>query len=203
MFHAVWENPFDVSVFHAINQFAGHNALLDGIMVFFASYAPETYALLFIVSWFALPKGEVTKREVLVRAALAGILALVINVLVAHLWFRPRPFVTLPPHTFTQLVSHPADASFPSDHAAGSFGFAAGVWGAGPRWVQWVFTLVAVLVMIARVFVGLHWPTDVLGGFVIGTLCGLLSHSFRPITLPITKIGMWLFRQNQKNSANL
>ena len=117
---------FDLSGYHLINQWAGHILILDKFMSFTAQYALELYALLFVVAWFTLPKPEVNRRHALIVAGFSGILALLINVLVSHVWFRPRPFVSLPKGSFTQLIPHPINASFPSDHVSGSFAFAAG-----------------------------------------------------------------------------
>jgi len=96
---------------------------------------PLTLRLLFVVGWFTLPKREGNRRHALIVAVFSGILTLLINVLVSHVWIRPRPFVSLPKGSFTQLIPLSIDDSFPSDHVSGSFAFAAGSWKNAGRWV--------------------------------------------------------------------
>jgi len=183
-------DQFDVTVFHLINNLAGKVPAVDFIMKFFAQYALPLYAAFFIVAWFALPRPDVRHRHALFVAGCAGVLALLINLVIAHLWFRPRPFVVLPKGTFHQLIPHPADASFPSDHVAGGFGFASASWGTAPKWISYFFTVVSVIVMVARVYVGVHWPTDVLGGMVVGILAGKAIWMISPALAPLTRIAL-------------
>ncbi|WAH38365.1 phosphatase PAP2 family protein [Alicyclobacillus dauci] len=185
---------FDLSLYHAINGLAGHNAVLDDIMRFFAQYALEIYGLLFIVAWFALPKPDLRNRHALVMAGLAGILALIINVIIAHIWYRSRPFVVLSHGSYQQLVPHSVDSSFPSDHASGSWAFAGGSWGRAPKWIQILFTAIAIVVMFARVYVGVHWPTDVLASVLVGAIAGQLIQLVSKFVYPITSWVAHLFR---------
>ncbi|WP_407307079.1 phosphatase PAP2 family protein [Desulfosporosinus sp. SB140] len=124
---------------------------------------------------------------------LAGVLGLIINVLISHIYFRPRPFMVLKKRTITQLIPHSLDASFPSDHTTGSFGVAAASLGKASKWITISFTLLAILNGIARLYVGVHWSTDVIAGIVIGTICGRLLWKFSSIFQPITDFGLRLF----------
>jgi undecaprenyl-diphosphatase len=195
-------NTFDLTIYHAINGLAGHNHLLDMIMTFFAKDALEIYALLFLIAWFTMPKSEIKHRHALVVAVFSGVLALLINVVISHVWFRARPFAILSKGSFTQLVPHGSDASFPSDHTSGSFGFAAASWGTNQKWISWSFTLLAIVVMFARVYVGVHWPTDVIAGFIVGTISGRLMWRFSGLIYPITLFGMKLCRLSSKEKHN-
>lgn len=197
-------NAFDITMYHAINGLAGHNHLLDVTMKFFAKDALELYAVLFLIAWFALPKSNIKHRHALIVAGLSGILALLINVVISHVWFRPRPFAVLPKGSLTQLIPHGPDASFPSDHTSGSFGFAAASWGTNQKWISWSFTTLAVIVMFARVYVGVHWPTDVIAGFIVGTLSGRIMWRFSRFIYPLTTIGMKLcgFKPKTKTTTN-
>ncbi|WP_258110596.1 undecaprenyl-diphosphatase [Alicyclobacillus sp. SP_1] len=187
-------NSFDVVLYHFVNNLSGHVAILDAIMIVLAKDAPFLYAALFIVAWFTLPREDSKIRHGLIVSVLAGILALVVNVVISHIWFRPRPFAVLPNGTFHQLIAHSNDASFPSDHASGSFAFAFGVYRRGPIWIRRSFMALAILVAIARVYVGLHWPTDVVAGVVVGLFSSMIAWRFEKYVRWITKIGLRLFR---------
>ncbi|OLN30656.1 MULTISPECIES: phosphatase PAP2 family protein [Desulfosporosinus] len=186
-------NSFDLFGYHFINQWAGHHPVLDKLMAFFAQYALELYAVLFLLAWFTLPKSDSDKRHAMVVAGFSGVLALVFNAIIGQFFFRPRPFVTLPKGTFTQLIPHSFDTSFPSDHTSGSFGFAAGSWKKASFWVRWSFTILAVLVAFARVYTGVHWPTDVLASVIIGFVSAKIVWLINPLFKPLTNLGLRLF----------
>lgn len=195
-------NSFDIKGYYFFNQLAGHHAFLDKGMALFAQYSLEIYALLFIVAWLTLPKSETKQRHALVIMGFAGVLGLVLNVLVSHIWFRPRPFAVLEPDTFTRLIPHSADASFPSDHTTGSFGFAAASWGKSPKWITISFTALAILNGVSRLYVGVHWPTDVLAGIIIGTLSGRILWRFESLFKPITDFGLRIFHYGHFNKRS-
>lgn len=186
-------NTFDLTIYHFFNNLSGHIPFLDATMAFIAQYALEIYAILFVVAWFAFPKSDKRNRHSLVVAGFAGILALIINVMISHIWYRPRPFVTLPQGSFHQLIPHSADASFPSDHGSGSFAFAAASWGRSTTWVRWTFPTLAILVAISRIYVGVHWPTDIIGSFIVGVISARIVWKLSSKLAPITDFGLRMF----------
>lgn len=186
-------NSFDIWLYHIINHWAGHYPILDPIMAFTARYALEIYALLFIAAWFTLPKSDEKKRHGLIVMGISGVLALLINFAIGYFYFRPRPFVALPKGSFTQLIPHAIDSSFPSDHTAGSFGFAAGSWRRSQQWVRRSFTLLAFFVGFSRIYAGVHWPTDVLAGMIIGILSARIVWALNSCLKPLTLLGLRLF----------
>jgi len=81
------------------------------------------------------------------------------------------------------LVGCSQAGSFPSAHAANWFGCALFLSWAVPRW-RWVYFALAGLVSLSRVFVGVHYPSDVLGGFVVGAvISAVVIAGFRALRL--------------------
>jgi undecaprenyl-diphosphatase len=197
MVHNAFLNPFDSTVYHIINGLAGHHRLFDHIMIFFAKNALEIYAAFFVIAWFVLPRKNIENRHALVMAGFSGILALIINVIISHIWFRPRPFTVFPKGTFTELIAHSVDASFPSDHTAGSFGFAAGSWGKNTKWISYTFTILAIIVMFSRVYAGVHYPTDVIGGMIVGIVSSKVMWKFSRLLYPRTLFVAKIFKFGQ------
>lgn len=187
-------NSFDLTLYRALNGLAGHHPILDAIMKILAQYSLEMYFLLFVIAWFALPKADESQRHALIVAGCGGILALALNFFIAQLWYRPRPFVVLAPGTYTKLIPHAVDASFPSDHASGSVAFARGAWGRTRPWVSRSFALLAVLVPVARVYSGVHWPTDVLASTAVGLFAGWIIWFLSRSLYPLTKLGLLICR---------
>ena len=157
-------------LFLAINHLAHQNAVLDAFMVFSAQYIPLILALTLIGAWF-WPRA----RRAAFRAAVSGAGALILAPLVGLLYSQARPFAL---GLGTQLIHHVADNGFPSDHTAVSFGVAVSLLLSGDVLGPYAFVL-ALLVGFARIFVGVHFPTDVLAGAALGTLVALLVHVLR------------------------
>jgi undecaprenyl-diphosphatase len=162
----------DFSLEHDLNRYAGHHPTADTILRHIAESQIEVGA--FVLALILL--GLLLRRR---RLFLAGVTALVAagiavvgNVVVAHIWYRPRPFVSHP-NAVHLIVHHPADASFPSDHSAALAAIAVAlVYFLRPLGLLAVVW--ALSVGFARVYVGEHYPGDVLGGYAIGILAGLL-----------------------------
>ena len=90
------------------------------------------------------------------------------NVLLKNLVARPRPYTRLP--ELTLLVPYPLDFSFPSGHTCSSFATAGSLWHGGKRWngLRIPAMILAILISFSRLYVGAHYPSDVLVGALIG-----------------------------------
>ncbi|GAC1565435.1 MAG: undecaprenyl-diphosphatase [Ktedonobacteraceae bacterium] len=203
-------------LFQEINAPAGSHPLFDALMIFCANSLIFCWPLFLLLVWGiprnwrkrALLPGEAEllqeRRAVVLWVVFACLLGYGFNLLLEHLIFEPRPFVT---HAVHLLVTHPADDSFPSDHSAWSFA----VFGmlllaliaptfavlrmrspGGPR-SAYTSALIAVVLLIAsfviacaigvaRVYVGIHYPGDILGGAIDGLIAALI----------ITLLRQWL-----------
>ena len=157
-----------------INEWAGHVAAVDAVMKLAASDLIFLVVPLAFALWF-LPgaSAERALRQRVWLAVMVSVIAgLCLAALVAQLYSDARPFVS---RTDTRLlVSHAADNGFPSDHATVSFAVAGTlIW-----WRPWLGILaifLASLIGFARVFVGVHWPSDVAAGAAIGIVSGALA----------------------------
>jgi undecaprenyl-diphosphatase len=145
---------------------------LHSIFKFFATDAVVVIvigvALLFLIPWRMHRTDR--RRGALMATAAAG-LALLIAQPIADAVDRARPFVDHPSQAHL-LVTRSTDPSFPSDHATGAFAIAVAIW-LYDRTIGAVFLVFAALIAFARVYVGVHYPGDVLGGAVLGAIVAL------------------------------
>ena len=133
---------------------------------------------LVVLAWLADWGRAPDRRAILVVGVLGALLSLVLNVALGHLYYRPRPFLVLPLHA---LLPHPSDSSLYSDHLAIA-GALTGALFAARRRLGAVSFLLAVLLAIGRVGAAVHYPSDVLVGFVVGALSfAVLLPARRPI----------------------
>jgi undecaprenyl-diphosphatase len=114
----------------------------------------------------------VSGRHGVVAAGFSAALALGLAQVISHVWERPRPYMAHPDvaHLF---IARSHDPSFPSDHATASFAIAVALF-LRHRKVGVLALAMAAVVSVARVVVGTHYPSDVLGGAALGTACALL-----------------------------
>jgi len=131
------------------------------------------YALAAGCLWLlARPFGATRWKQACVAALGSAAVALLANQAISHTWERPRPFTA---HVDgTHLLAPPSpDPSFPSDHAAAAFAIAFAVL-AFSRRAGVGFLAAAALIGLSRIALGLHYPTDVLAGAVVGWASTLL-----------------------------
>lgn len=167
----------------AIVQYAhsiiGRVPFLDGLAVFFASYLPYLYVVVFISLLYA--RGTFGEGSALVRKQrrlqfiLATVLALliasgVVVPLIHYAYAVPRPFAEF---GWTPLFAHEASPSFPSSHATLMFTLAASMWQVRRKWGYWLFAASCVT-GFARVYSLVHYPTDILFGALFGVLTVLV-----------------------------
>lgn len=129
---------------------------------FFAERFIWAIPLLISIGWL---RGSENTRKVMLVATASGLLGLLVNQLTGLAWTHPRPFMIGLGHT---LISHAADSSFPSDHLT--------LWWAvafslllqrSPRNAGITLILLGVPIAWARIYVGVHFPFDMLGAVAV------------------------------------
>jgi undecaprenyl-diphosphatase len=151
----------DSSLFSWINGLAGLNPALDLLMVWIAKYALLIFILTLLALWFSK---NVKYQRGAFLAGLSALIALGIGQVIGMVFLRPRPYYSIPTHL---LIGRTLDTSFPSDHATFAFAIAAMLWQVNRR-LSVALLLLSALMGFARVYVGAHYPLDILGGAVLG-----------------------------------
>lgn len=159
----------DFYIFHSINGFVGKNVCLDGLAIFFAENF-QYFVVLLLVLFLAVNYRKYLKM--IISAILAAIFSrFIIAEIIRFIFPRSRPFVD---NNVNLLVSHnPSESSFPSGHASFFFALAAVVYFYNKK-LGVAFFVFAFLISISRVFVGIHWPSDILAGAIVGIFSGWL-----------------------------
>lgn len=164
-------------LFRYLNNLAGKSVCFDSIVIFCAQYLPYLLVLGFILFLIFSKRDKIIKINIFIFVTISVFLARVaLTEIIRYFYYVPRPFVN---NDIYQLISHEANGSFPSGHAAFFFALATAII-LVTRWRTQgiVFSLGAILIIISRVIAGLHWPLDILAGALIGILSPLIIYLF-------------------------
>lgn len=151
-------------LFSLINDMANQSIVLDALMIVISKVVPYIYIFILVGLYM---QGFRTRNFKLRSESFATgvlfVICLLGSFILGSMFYENRPFVD---HTVVLIVNHAADASFPSDHAVGTMALACGIlyyrWNLG-TWMVYG----SILVGISRVFVGNHYPGDILGAFIL------------------------------------
>ncbi|MBI2019700.1 phosphatase PAP2 family protein [Candidatus Daviesbacteria bacterium] len=153
----------NVSLFFQIYNLNGQNANIDKLMVFVTDYLIHLlFILSFIVSW----KGKILDRKAFLIMLISFPIAVILIKIIHIFIYEPRPWVTF---NLIPLADNHFDASFPSRHATLSAVIAFSYLYFGSKWAA-PFLIAMLLIGFSRIYVGVHYPLDILGGFVVAGL---------------------------------
>ena len=159
----------DAALFSAIN--AAHTPALDAVMLA-ASWLGYFPGIWFLLGAAALgwPRGRAAALRMCLAVALAYVMA---SGVVKPIVGRVRPSYAPAMAARVLEAQPPSSATFPSGHAATAVAGAIAAVRLLPR-ASWVFWALATLMAYSRVYVGVHYPTDLLGGALVGAACAWL-----------------------------
>ncbi len=173
MLYAVVVAEIHQQFFLFIYWLLGPASYVSGVTVFFAVWFPLVLGMFPIV--YELYRHKEGKLQMtLWRIYCAPLLAYAFTILIKNFYLTPRPFASLEIPPAFLVSSDPFGLqSFPSSHTAFFAGLAVTMYFCNPRLGKW-FLVGAVLIGVARIGAGVHWPIDIFGGFVVGLALGYI-----------------------------
>ena len=166
---------FDLIGFRAINGLAGRWVALDAVFIFGATWL--IFVMVAFLAAYVAAAWKTThfegRTENAAHAAWAVTIGFVLEHLIGFFWFRARPFVALT-HVVKLVDRMPLEKSFPSAHATFAFALAWSLFFHNRRWGGAMLVL-ACAVALSRVAVGVHYPTDVIGGALTGLFAAAVA----------------------------
>ena len=173
----------------AINSFARHTPALHGPLLAYAKYGVVLFAAVLLAALVAARHRSSRDLAATGWAVVALLAGLALNQPVGHVFTEARPYATHP--GILRLADVTTDFSFPSDHAVMAGAVAAGLLLAHRR-LGALAVAAALLMAFARVYIGAHYPWDVLGGLAFGALIAVLG--WLVLRVPLTAVVAWLRR---------
>ncbi len=157
-------NEFEISILLWIQE--NLRGVLDGFWVAVTSLGDGGWFWISLgVAFLLFKKTRIVGITMLVSLMINGLLT---NVILKALFARPRPF-NVNPELLT-LISKPTSFSFPSGHTSVSFAGALVLLKMLPKKAGVPAVILAAMVGFSRMYVGVHYPTDVLGGILVGMI---------------------------------
>ncbi len=171
----------DLKIFYWLFSFSGYSRLSNFFIVFFASYLAWLIPIIFLILifWELVSKQEEIS-DILITVFSAGI-SLTIAKIIQFFYHRPRPYVARGLHS---LFTDPS-FSFPSAHSSFFFAFAFAIYFFNRKWGIY-FLMITTLLTIGRVIAGVHYPSDIFGGLLLGAFVSYIT--FKIFKKPIEKL---------------
>ena len=154
-------------LFGYINATATSPDWLIGLALFFAKWLIFIIPIMLVASWLW---GR--DRRFLFNVVMSLVIAFLLSKLIGELYYYSRPFAQGIGH---QYLSHAKDASFPSDHGIGAFTFALAFIYFGARKTGLFLLACAVAIAWSRVYLGVHWPLDMVGAFIVAMVSCVIA----------------------------
>ncbi|WP_027624918.1 undecaprenyl-diphosphatase [Clostridium lundense] len=154
----------NMEIFRSINNLANKNSAMDGVMIFFSKYVPYIFmAIIASVFFLGVIKKNEDYRKVSVNTFIITVINLILSFIIGSIYYVDRPFVH---NKVNLLIPHDANASFPSDHSTGTMSIALGLEKYN-RLLGIIMTIISIIVGFSRVYVGNHYPSDVIGAYIM------------------------------------
>lgn len=188
-------NPIDKALVIWLNNFVGEWKLFDDIMRIVATdyLMPLVFSMSMFAMWFA-GKSRAERRHFqywtligISSIGLTNVAVFLLNIT----WFRTRPYVSL--DEIELLFYKATDPAFPSNPVAIGFAAGAAAWMVNRKFGYWLFAA-ALLYGFSRVYAGVFYPTDVLGGAAVGIIVTWLTTYVHRLFQPITNLFIRLTR---------
>ena len=130
------------------------------------------YGALMIAACIVLMIIPKTRKLGLICTAAMVVNVIVNNVMLKNIFDRTRPYEVV--DGLRCIVAKPLDPSFPSGHTSASFSVGSVIFGEVPRKIGAAVLVLCAMIAFSRLYVGVHYPSDIVAGALVGTLCGLL-----------------------------
>jgi membrane-associated phospholipid phosphatase len=160
-------DALDQAVYDAVEQTP--TPALDGPMTWISDAASNAKLWIGVAGVLALAGGDRGRRAAVHGMSAVLTTSVIANLLAKHVFGRPRP--TQPVRPAHRQGRTPMSSSFPSGHAASAFAFVTAVGGDLPE-LALPLDALAAAVGFSRVYLGVHYPSDVIGGAVLGLAVG-------------------------------
>jgi undecaprenyl-diphosphatase len=177
-------NTFDAEILRFLNQFAHQSRFFDGTMAALARHVVfKGWVMVSVFWWVWFQPGDANlrNRKTVVATMVGAVLCVVVGRLLADcLPFRVRPMnsaelgLVLP----YEVSGDPFRrwSSFPSDHAMVFFAMSTGLWHVSKILGAASTLYVACVIALPRIYLGYHYPTDIIGGALLGILFAYLAN---------------------------
>lgn len=159
-------------LFQLINSFATHSPVLDQVMIFLADDL-NTVVISFLV--FLLVVQWKNYSLLFAKTLFIVLLSIGLSEIIEALYHHPRPFQI---GLGNKLIGHGATSSFPSQHTLTIVIIALSYLMAGFKRIGLIILALSVVVGLARIYVGVHFPLDIVGAFIIGFMLVIASNAF-------------------------
>jgi membrane-associated phospholipid phosphatase len=186
----VHSNPFrraDDQLLFGVNWLARHSGPVHGSFLAYAKYGVVLFALLLLAGLVLARNSKSSTLAAAGWAPVATLVAVALNQPLGRLVGEARPYVTHP--RILRLAAPTSDFSFPSDHAVMGGAVAVGLLLVNRR-LGLAAAVLALVLAFARVYIGAHYPWDVLGGLTFGA--AVTGLGWLLLRRPLTTLTRWL-----------